>query len=658
MLSSDLLSQLSELKKDIRSNRDLAVGIVRGTSGKFGFVSLEDGREAFLNPEQMERVLPGDKVEVEVSQNDKEQYEAKLEKFISSPVSYLCGRYQIRGKGHFIATDGHNFSRWIFIPPKFRKNCADGDYVSAKLSQHPFKEGRAQAKITERIGNQDTAHIERLYTLKKFQLEPQHDDSTKEAAANLCGQDPDFTQDQQGNTRQDLRDLAFVTIDSAGTKDMDDALAIKINEEGWELYVAIADPGGEIKPDSKIDQAAGQRCQTSYFPDAPLPMLLESLSQERYSLKPDTDRLALVFHCNINKEGDVTSSQFIPAVVRSHAKLSYQHVAALLDNKPYKTTALLSDPADHKVTLEALQQCTNTLNQQRQQNHIVISNRPDFAFYLNEKGKLQSIEKIERTCAHTIIEEAMLLTNRYAGDFLAEHQAGLFVHHQGFREERRKDIEALLSEKTDTEISATNHLDNYIQTIKTLQSKDEYANLLLVQQHFLEPSHLSSAPQPHFGLGFKHYATVTSPIRRYQDMYNQRAIHNILAKTSAESTTPDQLDSFQVAIKASRNASQFMGQWLVCDFMKDKIGQTFSATVSLLTNQGIGVRLDDTGIEGFVPAKKADRKNPDKAFDKISFNNQRMELSWNGNDILLSQTVEVKLARIDHDRKKLEFTFV
>ncbi|MEO0443372.1 MAG: hypothetical protein AAFZ92_06475, partial [Pseudomonadota bacterium] len=166
MLSKDALSQLSSLKKEIRASKDVAQGTVRGTSGRFGFVSLEDGREAFLNPEQMDRVFHGDRVEVNITQNDKQQLEAKIEKLLFSPLKQLAGRYCIKGKGYFIVYEQQQHSRWIFVPPKLRANAKDGDYVTARITQHPFdKEGKAQAKVTGTIGADVNLTNARKYAL-------------------------------------------------------------------------------------------------------------------------------------------------------------------------------------------------------------------------------------------------------------------------------------------------------------------------------------------------------------------------------------------------------------------------------------------------------------------------------------------------------------
>ncbi|MGS2718670.1 VacB/RNase II family 3'-5' exoribonuclease [Eionea flava] len=661
MFSNDQLSALTQLKQNIRSSRDIAQGIVRATSGRFGFVGLDDGRDAYLNPEQMERVFPGDRVEVETKQNDKEQFEAKLEKLISSSVDFLSGRYRIRGKGHFIATDMHNFDRWIFIPPKLRMKCTDGCYITAKVTQHPFKEGRAQAKVTQNLGDENTPFIEKLYTIAKHGLSNTFDTSVETAATALIENAKEENTSSDNHCAQvsteDLRHIPFVTIDSAATRDMDDALAIESLDTGWKLSVAIAAPSVDISFNSPLDKAAKKRAQTTYFADKPLTMLPEGLSIERYSLKENEERQSLVFQCHVDDSGRVSNSTFIPATIKSHGKLSYMHVAAFLQGDEYKTSPTLSDPANFSEPLKQLHACTQALHLYRQTHHIVLDNRADFALYVDAKGKLDKIEKIERNCAHRIVEEAMLLTNRCAGDFLASHNVGLFVHHQGYRDERRKDIETLLTEKTQQTIANTQELSNYIDTLRTLQKHEEAEALLSIQQRFLEASQLSGTPQPHFGLGFDYYATITSPIRRYQDLYNQRVIYQLLGQQATDKLSQVDIEQLQESIKTSRNASLFMEKWLICDYMQSKIGEQFTGSVSLLTNQGIGVRLNDTGIEGFVAAKKADKRKPNAAFDKVSFNNQRMELTWNDQAIALDQTITVTLLRCDHEKKKLEFGF-
>ena len=651
MLSGDILSQLSSLKQEIRASRDVAQGVVRGTTGRYGFVTLDDGRDAFLNPELMDRVFHGDRVEVLVTNNDKEQFEAKLEKLIHSPLKQVAGRYCIKGKGHFVIYETQQHTRWVFVPPKERANAQDGHYVTARILQHPYESGKSQAKIMANLGDNKGADIARKFTLAMHQL---FDNFPKEVMdqAKALHQQPPTADNRQ--TRANLRHLPFVTIDSVNTKDMDDALTIETRDKGWLLRVAIADPGSEIAADSVLDTIAQRRAQTLYLPGKPVPMLPEILSTERYSLLPEQERLALVCTLDIDTDGKINHYHFESAIVQSKAKLSYQQVSALLNNDDYITPPQLNDAEPHKQQLLNLKACADTMNTYRKHHQLVTEHRADYLLVLNQEGKLDSIEKIDRSIAHTIVEEAMIATNQCAGDFLAKNKAGLFMVHPGFRHERRDDIEKLLKEKLgDDKVGNTQELPDYISVIHYLQNSNDHKNLLAVQQRFLQGSEPSLTPAPHFGLGATCYATVTSPIRRYQDLYNQRLIHQLLDKKKIVTLKHKHLEKLIETINNNRSASRLMEQWLIADYMQDKIGQTFTGTIGLLTNQGIGIRLCDTGIEGFIAGKREDKENPDVAYDKISFNNQRMELSWNGHDLHLDQEVEVTLIGVDMDKKKL-----
>jgi exoribonuclease-2/ribonuclease R len=663
MLSGDILSQLSSLKKEIKDNRDTAQGTVRGTSGRYGFVVLDDGRDVFLKPEVMDHVFHGDRVEVLVTTKKtdaKEQYEGKLEKLIHSPLKQLAGRYCVRGKGHFVIVEQQQHTRWIFIPPKARANAKDGNYVCAKITQHPYETGKSQARITSDIGtdiNIDNARKFSLALHQQFEGFPKDvEDAVQALQASSILIDK---QQKPESKRTDLTNIDFVTIDSAGTRDMDDALAIEKTDDGWTLLVAIANPGSEITANSALDNIAFRRSQTLYLPGKPVPMLPEGLSTERYSLIANQDRLALVSKLTIDKKGNVLTAEFESAVVRSKAKLSYQQVSALLNNESFNAQAHLTDIAPFKDQLLQLQACTDVLFEHRKDNQLMTNNRDDFALLLNNLGKLESIEKIERTPAHRIVEESMIITNQCAGEFLAKHNSGLFLTHCGFKLERRDDIDKLLIEALGADkVGDTSSLTDYVAIIKQLQENDQHSLLLAKQQRFQQASELSLTATPHFNLGAQYYATITSPIRRYQDLYNQRIIHQLLANKKPIPLRPKQLELLKESVALSRSASRIVEQWLIADYMQDKIGQCFTGYIALLTNQGVGIRLHNTGIEGFVVAKKEDKENPDAIFDKLSFNNQRMELTWNENELSLDQEVDVKLTAIDMDKKKLSFEWI
>ena len=269
MLDKNTLSQLSQLKAEIEASKEYATGTVASTSGRFGFVRLEDGRDAFLSPEKMQRVLPGDKLKVCLAKNDKDQLEANFEALLESPLKRFIGKYQVKGAGHFVVPQASHVNRWIFVPPKNRLASKENELVVAQVIRHPYKDGKAQASILERIGFPDDSHIEYKHTLAEYGLNRTPGKQQKQQVHAIAEQ---FAKEDFGE-REDLTHIPFVTIDSASTKDMDDALAIVNTDEGIKLHVAIADPASFIRAGSPLAKSAEQNGQTCYFLGGVVPML-------------------------------------------------------------------------------------------------------------------------------------------------------------------------------------------------------------------------------------------------------------------------------------------------------------------------------------------------------------------------------------------------
>ena len=220
MLDKNALTQLKQLKQEIHDSTPRFEGIVRGSNGRYGFAGTEEGKSYFLSPEEMEKVLPGDEISFRVEPAGEGKEQAIVEKLLNSALDTFCGRYIVRGKGHFIEPDHDNLNRWIFVPPNDRAGAKDGDFVCARMRKHPYPHGKAQAQITRVIGTLDTKGIERLFMQARFELEENFSDEIMAAVNEITEQPAGAV--LEGRT--DLTHLPFVTIDSAGTRDIDDAL--------------------------------------------------------------------------------------------------------------------------------------------------------------------------------------------------------------------------------------------------------------------------------------------------------------------------------------------------------------------------------------------------------------------------------------------------
>ena len=654
MLNNDALAQLRQLKQTIHDSKDRGEGSVKGSQGRFGFVTLDDGRDIYLPPEQMQRVFPGDRVAIEVVAGNEGKPCAQLERLIESPLRTFTGRYVVRDNAHFVEPDPARLNRWIFVPPKLRRagkqgdsgkgaTPAHGDYVRARIAQHPFRDGKAQARIDAVIGGESDRNIEARYALARFDL--------PDAAPPL--RTGDLAQPDAA-ARRDLTALPLVTIDGADTRDMDDALyaepATAANgAAGWKLIVAIADPGAWIKPGSALETTIAARATSAYFPGFSVPMLPEELANERCSLLPGAERLALVCEIALDAAGAIERYEFCEARVRSHAKLSYEQAADYL-----RAPDTLPADATWPASLQALHAAGLCLQRQRQRACIVLPERTEFRAQLDAAGRVAGYQRQLKTVAHQLVEECMIATNICAARFLADGGA-VFIGHGGFRSERRENVNKLIAAELPQLAAADiTTLPGYIALMHGVASTAQDAlplREILLRSH--ERSCFSAAATPHFGMGLERYVTITSPIRKFNDYLSQRAIKAKLRGAPAPVIDAETIAQLQDRSDRTRQAANFAQQWLDSDYLarEEKAAaqpqRARRGIVVHVTSSGVLVRLLENGIQGFLDTRQLG--------EKFSFDAVYQRLSSAQRSFQLDQEIDVTIAAIDHRKRQIAF---
>ncbi|MCO1334067.1 VacB/RNase II family 3'-5' exoribonuclease [Microbulbifer sp. OS29] len=640
MLNADALKQLTQLKTDIRSNKEFAEGRVRGSNGKFGFVELDDGREAFLPPNEMERVFPGDRVRVSLAEENKGKLAAELDSLLDSPLDYLVGQYVQRGQGHFVQPTQSGLSRWIFLPPKARGKAQPGEFIACKVNRHPFKDGRAQAKVESVIGKPDMPGIEHAYVVAEFKLPEQFGPEAQKQAESIAEKLTAVNAE-----RTELSELGFATIDAETTRDMDDALAVTRREGGWSLHIAIADPSSVIEEGSPLDKEAFKRAHSQYLPGETLPMLPHNLCENLFSLVPGELRPTLVAHINIDNDGTIGESRYEFAAIRSQHKLSYEQVSQFIEGD---NSAVPQEQQESLRNLAAVHQARSAY---RASHSLAMEDRPDYEIHLNDQRKIERIEKQKRNIAQRMVEEAMLATNISMGSKLAELEQGCFSVHLGFREERLGEVRSLLKELLPEHAERDlNQLEHYLGLVKHLesQSDSQMQNLLAVLKRMLRPGQFDNKAGPHLGLGLKAYATVSSPIRKYNDLHNHRVLRAAAQGAAANPLADEQVEALQESLTRGRQAYRALEQWLYVQFIESKAGQEFSGKIALVNGAGIGVKLDDFGIDGFVRMNGNKKNLPE-------FDGKHLTLTYNEQRFQLEQTISVKVASVDVDKRRVAF---
>ena len=166
-------------------------------------------------------------------------------------------------------------------------------------------------------------------TASRFRCDPLHPAEALREAEQLCERpgldDPALV---------DLRHLAFITIDNADSRDLDQALHIERTADGYLVRYALADAAWYVRPGSALFEEALRRGASYYLPGLSIPMLPRSLSEGVISLNPGVDRRALVFELRLGADGGHVSTELRRALVHSRRKLTYPGVQEFLSAQP------------------------------------------------------------------------------------------------------------------------------------------------------------------------------------------------------------------------------------------------------------------------------------------------------------------------------------
>ena len=647
MLNNDSLQQLKELKIALEEQKQICEGVVKGTQHRYGFLVIDNKRQLFLPPEEMQKVFPEDTIRVIVRKDKKGKEYGEVEQVISSSLDEFVGRYVIKGKAHFVEPDISHLSRWIFIPPSNRETAENGDYVRCQILRHPLKTGKAQAKILQVLGNDQTIGIEALFTINKYGLPASWPEEVEQQLASSLEE----VLKKQVAGREDLSALDFVTIDAPTTLDMDDALYAERREDGWRLFVAIADPTAVIEAGSPIELEASQRATSAYLPGKRISMLPEVISHHFCSLQANELRLATVCKIEVAADGALTNFQFVEAVICSKAKLSYSQVADHLET--YVPGGDLKQIPQNLVDdISVLAEVQQALNRNREQNAILIEDNTDYRILLNDQKNIDHIEKIERNAAHKLVEECMVAANRCAAEFLKQYeQSGIYITHRGFRKERIKDVKRIVKEQyPDFVIGELDTLQGFRDLINQVESSENKLPIRAIFSRIFERSQLSLEPTPHFGMGIDIYTTFTSPIRKYSDFLMQRAIKSILKGGEIYKQDIELVEQMQAQLNTVRACSQEIEQWLKCEFMQAKKDEIYDAKICQVNSSNFTVRLSENGIEGIVNVKDMQ--------EKYRYDPLYLMYSSHDNSFKLNDALKVKVSSIDMKQKIITFSLI
>lgn len=595
----------------------------------------------------MKRVLPGDRIEFSVHTVDG-KLQAQVESLVSSELTQFVGQVTSRKNRRFVIAEHPGMTRWLSLTRKAADTVRDGQWVLCDLSRHPIEDGKALAGIVRVIGDADAPFIEHAVAKLRHGASAEFPADVLAEAEAL---DPD-----QADTRDytDRTDLPLVTIDAASTRDMDDALTVAEFGEGWQLTVAIADPTSYFRGGSPIDREALARHSSSYLPGETLHMLPERLSVDLCSLQADQRRPALLIDLTIDQHGVPGKPQFSFGWVRSRAKLSYSEVSDLIETGEPSPAIHDGGLAEQLYQADRLADCLRAF---RREHCMVMPDQPDYRLVLNERGHIERIEEEPRNRAQQMIEEIMLLINRCAAHYLADHKAGLFLRHAGFRPDQLETVRDTLTAGFADAGSTTpvpEDLDDFQSMLPVLQAASGLTTVPLSRMvaRFYQRAELSTEPGPHWGLGFDRYTTITSPIRKFLDLQLHRQLKALWRDEPLPQLDDDDLAALQSAQTRARAVANFTEQWLKLIYLQAQEGGIFTGTVRQVSPNGFSVLLDGVGTSGFVSLRQW-REN-DCEYDTI----RQHHLSATRGKFAVNTRVRVRLKAVDLERRAAQLEWL
>ena len=650
---------------------DLIRGRIQGHRDGYGFLIPIDGSDdLYLSGRQMARVFDGDEVLArEVGLDRRGRLEGKIVEVLQHNTTRVVGRFVDDGGVAYVVPDNARINHDILIPAGSVGGAQSGQIVTAEISNYPAPHKQAKGTVVEVLGEHLDPGMEIDVAIRSHAIPYLWPEEVEREAGALDDEPAEADKD----CRIDCRSMPFVTIDGEDARDFDDAVYCKPRRgDSWKLWVAIADVSHYVRPGSALDAEATNRATSVYFPERVVPMLPEVLSNGLCSLKPGVDRLALVCEMKISADGELGDSVFYEAVIHSHARLTYTQVGEALENG--------SSPAIDKKILPHIKNLHNlyqVLRKARDRRGAIDFETVETRIIFDQLRKIEAIVPVQRNDAHKLIEECMLSANVAAAGFLQRHKLpGLYRVHEGPTTEKLENLRKFLGELgLDLAGGEKPTPLHYRQLLNQIDGREDAAliqTMLLrsLRQAVYQPENLG-----HFGLHYDAYAHFTSPIRRYPDLLMHRALRHVIRSNTrskwvervkgaveipATRIYPYDLASMLVqgehssmAERRADDATRDVEAWLKCEYLQDRVGETFEGVVAAVTSFGLFVELADLYIEGLVhiSALPGDYYHFDQAKQRLT--GERTNRSFR-----LGDSVTVQVARVDLDDKKIDLEMI
>ena len=638
-----------------RADKALLCKVVK-LGKNFAFVMLEDGTSDIFIPGRFTKgAMPGDDVLVEKFEHPRVEGsdEGAILAILTEKNDLVGTVRRVEGRLRFVPDD----CPAITMP--LARDCEggakDGDKVAVEILNRGNRQEDHRVGVAMRFGSSDEAKRCAKALLYAKDIRTRFPDKVRDEAKKFEGAE---VSEKDCEGRMDLRALPIFTIDSAETKDIDDAISLtRTSDGGFELGVHIADVSNYVKPGTELDNEAFSRATSVYYADQVVPMLPKALSNGICSLNENELRLAFSCLMRLDKEGNLTDYRFVKSIIRSRVKGVYSEINALLaGTADAEIKAKYADVIDQ---LPAMKELYGHRARLRKERGCMDIESGEVKLILDENGRCIDVKKRTSGESESMIEEFMLLANQCAAHFARVKQIP-FVYrvHEEPNAEKLERLHTLLQA-----CGINDHFAKDVPTPKELSAILEGVRGTPYEQiintgmlRCMSKAVYEEKPKGHYGLVLKDYAHFTSPIRRYPDLAIHRILTDLLQGTDKETMILRYSDFAEKASKQSSEreiiAMQIERKAEDCykaEYARRHLGEGYEGTISGVTQRGLFVELEN-GVEGFVPASSLTPSGTNLT-EGIRLSDPVSGKSWSLGDSMMITIVraDVNLGKVDFE---------
>lgn len=633
--------------------KEIYEGKFTSTSKKFGFVILENGEsDIFIPGAYVNSAMNGDRVRVRIinkTENGKKP-EGKIIKILERAYTQLVGTVD-RGKNSvFVIPDDSKIKNDIFIPKGKDLRAANNEKVIVKIENYPTADKSAEGVIIKKLGKSGTKDAELMSILEQYSIPYKLTDGVKNEAKNI--QQSIKKEDLTG--REDFRWQNIITIDGEDTKDVDDAVYVEKINDGYRLYVHIADVTHYVKRNSELDNEAKTRGTSVYLIDTVIPMLPFELSNGICSLNEGEDRLTLTSIMDIDSNGKVISSTVKEGIINVNHHMTYSEIQGIIDGD----NNIIDKYKDVYYNILDMIELSRKIDIIREKNGNIDFNTQESIIEFNSKGYPINIKPYSRTEANLIIENFMIYANESVStEYYWRELPFLYRVHEEPSSEKLEELDKILKslkvEHHFGEKVYSGQLKKILDSVKNTEI-EAFVNKMVLRS--MMRARYDTKPLGHFGLGISFYSHFTSPIRRYADLQIHRIIkediNNNLDILFYENTLEEVAKHISFTQKRADDCEREYDSLQKTKYMSKMINNEYYGNIDHITKFGIYVVLDNT-VEGMVRIK-------DIPFDNYKFIEEKgIVQNADGTHIYkIGDRVKIRVINASTRDRTIDFMFV